>query len=298
MYPDDQQPPTNRNTIGEAPRPFVTGQMPSPEEPSYPQQQMHQPQPQAKRPKEKHSNPKIKWVLIGLGALLVIVLLVVGIILAAKDNKNDGKGTTTDTSSSDSSSSSTSTDDECTAQQRRYQNEDLDIKFCYPKSWGDVKLADSKFDPSDDGTRQRISFADKDEVHLGLVSDDWSTDVARDGTCVDMAVQAFPDTGTFSARWVAEPATGSPVSAVRGLEVTPDVLLIQEQVDELLNNGVCLEGYNAFGGVVYRNATATYYNAFGGAITTPQAHIDDPTVLIPATDRAEFAKFVKSISKF
>ena len=160
-----------------------------------------------------------------------------------------------------------------------------------------VKVADGKFDPSDDGTRVRLSFADKSAVHLGLVSDDWATDAARDGTCVDYAVQAFPDISTFSAKWVTEPATGAPSSATRGLEVVPDDYLIQEHVDNLLTNGVCLEGYNAFGGAVYRNAAATYFAQFNATITTPQKHISDPTELIPASDRSDFITFVKSIHK-
>jgi hypothetical protein len=143
----------------------------------------------------------------------------------------------------------------------------------------------------------RLSFADKTEVNLGLVSDDWATDAAREGTCVDTAVQAFPDTSTFSAKWITEPATGMPSSAIRGLEVVPDEYLIQERVDNLLTDGVCLEGYNAFGGPVYRNAAATYFEKFDSTITTPQAHITAPTKLIPAADRSEFISFVKSIRR-
>jgi hypothetical protein len=281
MYPEDQQNPANRNTIGEAPAPFNmnpnNGQQPK------------------KEPK------KANWVLLGIisGALLLVTIIVGGVILlanAGKGEKEDPK--TSQNDPKDEEKTETDTDEACSSKLRRYQNEDLDIRFCYPNAWGDVKSEDSKLDPSDDGTRVKLSFVDKSSVHLGLVSDDWSTDVGRDGTCVDPSAQAFPDTSTFSARWVNTPATGAPTSAIRGLEITPDELLIQEHVDNTLANGTCLEGYKAFGGQVYRNAMATYYSAFNAKVTTPQQHITSPTQLISASDRGEFSAFVKSIEKF
>lgn len=283
MYPQDEQLPTNRNTIGQAPAPFVVN----------PQQQSGPPK---KEPK------KANWLVLGIitGVVLLLLVIVGGIVLlSSSDNNNKQENTNQGTSQEKTEDEgSAAADDSCSSKLRRYQNEDLDIRFCYPNAWGDVKVEDAKFDPSDDGTRVRLSFADKDSVHLGLVSDDWSTDVARDGTCVDPGAQAFPDTSSFSARWVTEPATGMPLSALRGLEVTPDELLIQEHVDATLTNGACLEGFKAFGGEVYRNAMATQFAAFNATITSPQAHITDPTELIPAVDRAAFADFVKSVEKY
>jgi hypothetical protein len=281
MYPDDQEPPTNRSTIGEAPQPFVYGQ------------------PEGDKPKPKKKGSNLWWLPWAISGVLLAVVLVVSIVLLAKNANNGDKDKSTigDTTKQKETKEETTTGDECTSKQRRYQNDELSIAFCYPTAWGDVKVSDGKLDPSDDGTRIRLSFADKAAVHLGLVSDDWATDVARDGSCTDPSVQAFPDTSTFSAKWVTEPATGAPNSAIRGLEVVPDEFLIQEQVDNLLTNGVCLEGYNAFGGKVYRNAAATYSAKFNAKITTPQQHITDPTELIPAADRSDFITFVKSIRK-
>jgi hypothetical protein len=294
MYPDDQdkeQQPANRNLMGEAPQPFNYG------EPM--QEQLGQSVPPTKQKKRKSGGAAkfLPWIISGVLLLMVIIF---GIVLLLAANKDDNKSASNDTGTNNGSQNKTETDasSECSSKLRRYQNEDLDIRFCYPKTWGDVKLSDAKFDPSDSGTRVGLSFADKSEVHLGLVSDDWSTDVAREGTCVDPSVQAFPDTSAFSAKWVTEGAGADISSAVRGLEVVPDQYLLQERVDNLLTNGVCIEGYQAFGGEVYRNAAATYFNKFNDKIATPKAHIDDPTVLAPVADRNDFTAFVKSIEKF
>jgi len=281
MYPEDQQNPTNRNTIGEAPAPFNmnpnNGQQPK------------------KEPK------KANWLLLGIisGALLLVTIIVGGVILLANAGKGEKEDPpTSQNTKDDEDKTDTNTAEACSSKLRRYQNEDLDIRFCYPNSWGDVKSEDSKLDTSDDGTRVKLSFVDKSAVHLGLVSDDWSTDTGKTPGCIDPATQAFPDTTTFSARWVNTPLTGTPVSALRGLEVIPDELLIQEQVDSDVDKGTCVEGYKAFGGQVYRNAMATYFAAFSAKVTTPQEHITSPTQLINASDRGDFSAFVKSIEKF
>jgi len=74
--------------------------------------------------------------------------------------------------------------------------------------------------------------------------------------------------------------------------------LLQERVDNTSLNGVCIEGYKAFGGDVYRNAEATIYAAFAGKVNSPQAHITSPTQLISVPDRTDFTDFVKSIEKY
>ena len=283
MYPEDQQPqPPNQNTIGSAPEPF-----------KYNEPMGVGPTPPKKKPTETPN--WLPWVIAG-GMLFVVILVVVIILIVnmsksnkpvANTNKTDTNTTTTDQNA-----------DECTAKQRRYQNRDLDIRFCYPTTWGDVKVSDGKLDASDSGTRVRLTFADKSNLYLGLVSDDWSTDSGKTPTCIDPSVQAFPDTDNFSAKWVAQGPVKQPTSALRGLEVVPDSYLLQEEVDNTNTNGACLEGYKAFDGEVYRNAEATIYAKFSGKVTTPQAHIDNPITLISVEDRTDFTDFVKSIQKY
>jgi hypothetical protein len=281
MYPEDQQPqPPNQNTIGNAPQPFMYGQ------------------PTGPNPPKKKPNERMPWLIWAIvGAVVFVIVLIITIVLLINTNKTPDK-TTTDT---DTPSTSTTTDtaaNECSAKERRYQNEDLDIRFCYPTAWGDTKLSDGKFDQSDGGTRVLMSFADKPQLHLGLVSDDWSTDTGKTPSCVSPSVQAFPDTDSFSAKWVAQGPAKQATSALRGLEVVPDSYLLQEETDAAAINGVCLEGYKAFGGAVYRNAEATYYTQFSGKTTTPQVHINNPILLISVADRTDFTNFVKSIEKY
>jgi hypothetical protein len=184
----------------------------------------------------------------------------------------------------------------CPDGQLSYSNDSLGLQFCYPEAWGEVSVTDTKFDSSDTGSRFGLSFANKSQVNIGLVSDDWTTQAARDGVCSDPAVQTFPDTASFSLSWVSE--DGSAVlSAERGLEVADGEYLIRERVDELLTNGVCVEGYRVLGAPAYRHAAVSYSAPFSGTVGTPQAHIDDPTALVPSADRADFAAVVKSIQK-
>jgi hypothetical protein len=293
MYPDDQdreQQPANRNLMGDAPQPFNYGQQM--------QASLGQPVQQKGGKPKSGGNKMLPWIVSGVLLLLVIVFGILFLLAANKDKNKDNNTADNTNTNQTQNNTDESNSEECSSKLRRYQNEDLDIRFCYPKTWGDVKLTDGKLDQSDSGTRVRLAFADKSQVHLGLVSDDWSTDVARDGTCIDPSAQAFPDTSAFSAKWVTEGAGVNVTSALRGLEVVPDQYLLQELVDNVLTNGVCIEGYQAFGGAVYRNAEATYFAKFNDKIATPAAHIGNPTSLAPVADRTDFTNFVKSIEKF
>jgi hypothetical protein len=275
MYPQDQQPqPPNQNLMGQAPQPFNYGRPVQP-------------------PKKKGMAAWLPWAICGFLLLLVIIF---GVLVLMNNNKNSNN-TATNTGTSNQQNTGTSAS-ECNFQQRRYQNQDLNIRFCYPTSWGDVKVTDSQFDPSDSGTRWLLTFASKPTVYLGLVSDDWSTDTGKTPSCANPSIQAFPDTTNFSAKWVTQLSGTQVVSATRGLEVVPDSYLLQEQVDSTTTKGVCLEGFKAFGGDVYQNAEATIYAPFSGKITTPQAHITSPTQLVSVTDRTDFTDFVKSIEKY
>lgn len=278
MYPQDEQPqPPNQNLMGQAPQPFNYGR------------------PVDNGPKKKKSLAWLPWAVSGFMFLLVIIFGI--IVLANSGNKDNNPNNGTPGDNGTAPNDTTLSD--CTSKQRRYQSKDLDIRFCYPTGWGDVKVSDSKLDPSDGGTRFKLTFADKASVVLGLVSDDWATDSGMTPSCKDPSIQAFPDTSTFSAKWVTEKtADGQVTSALRGLDVVPDSYLLQEEVDNTTLNGVCLEGYKAFGGDVYRNAEATIYAAFAGKVTSPQAHITSPTQLISVPDRTDFTDFVKSIEKY
>jgi hypothetical protein len=237
-------------------------------------------------------------LLIG-GGLLVLLLLVVGVIWAssAGKNKEGGKNNTPTTTENESGEETPVATDDCTAKERRYQSESLSLSFCYPNAWGNVTVNDAKLDPSDDGTRLKLSFSEKPQVNVGVVSDDWSTDAARDGVCSDPARQELPNFESFSARWTTEGTGTGITSATRGLEIATDEYIIEEHVDNLLTNGVCITGFSLTGGDVYRHAEASYSAAFAGKIMTPYAHINDPTELVPVADRTAFTALVKSMRK-
>lgn len=246
--------------------------------------------------------PRQKKKLVIVMILLVVILLAAGAVFLLADKK-DPTSTSQQPASNNSSQSGNSSaqaqtqaPSPCTtAGTKAYENRTLGFGFCYPINWGSVSVADAKMAAGDSGSRWRLSFSNKEEVNLGVVSDDWGTTAARDGTCVDPAVQTVPPFAPFNTAWVTE---GTPtISATRDVEEAADKYLIQERVDDVLTNGACLEGYSIINASTYAHTAATYYKAFYGTVTTPDMHIGSPEFLIPATDRADFAAFVKSVYK-
>ena len=249
-------------------------------------------------PPRKDKKKMWLWLLI---ILLVLLLLFLGWWWMNKDKKDDtAQNNTNNNSQQEQQPKEVACDTGFTA----YENTDLGIGFCYPTDWGTVTVTDARLQQTattvdgtviaaDTGQRWLVSFSAKPAVHLGLVTADWSTEVGRDGTCVDPATPTLPAFSPFSTSWATE---GTPVmSATRGIEVMAGEYLIQEYVDDLLTNGVCVEGYTIIDGEVYTHTAANYSAEFAAPVTTPQQHIDDPNILIPAADRDEFYVFVKSV---
>lgn len=225
------------------------------------------------------------WLLI---ILLVLLLLFLGWWWKDKDKDETAQNNPNNNSHQQEETT-------CDEGYIAYENTDLGFGFCYPADWGTVTVADAKFAAADTGERWTVKFADKEMVNLGVVTAEWSTDVPRDGVCVDPAVQILPAFSPFSTTWATE---GTPVmSATRGIEVMAGQYLIQERVDDSLTSGVCLEGYTIIDGDVYSHTAASYSAEFAAPVTTPQGHIDNPNTLIPEVDRSEFYTFVKSVYK-
>lgn len=187
-------------------------------------------------------------------------------------------------------------DADCPSGTTYYTNTDLGIAFCYPSSWGTVHVNEAKFAPADTGQRWRISFTAKPRVHAGMATTDWSTAAARDGICSDPATPEIPDRGAYVESWqIDTEIDGQPSSAYRGLQREPDEYTIYETVSDVLESGVCIEGYRNISLPQYHNVSASYSVPFGGTITTPQQHMDNPEGLISESDRNEFTAFVRSI---
>lgn len=180
-----------------------------------------------------------------------------------------------------------------------YTNPDLGIQFCYPTVWGEPNATDAKFGEADTGSRWLIGFDSNDAVHVGLVSADWTTEVGRDGTCVDTAAVTMPTMSPFSTDWVIETTEGTtPASAMRGIEIDSTNLLVREYADSLLTNGTCLEGFKAIDNPIYAVASATYYAEFNSTVTDVQQHMANPNLLISTDERANFGTFVESITSY
>ena len=277
MYPGDEQ-THNQNTMPAPPQPTMYGTQPAmPGAPQPPQ-----------KPHNSNNGTLLPWIISGVLFLICLILMVL-LIVALANNKQNNNAATNSTGQTSSNTNA------CSNNQRRYKNTSLGVGFCYPTIWGDVLVANAKYDPTDNGTRERLSFSAKSQVHLGLVSDDWSSSINKPQACADPSAQAFPDTSTFSAKWVTQGTGNNVTSALRGLEVNPGTYLIQETTDSQTVNGACLQGYVVINGNTFRNAAASYYVPFGNGITTPAAHINNPTSLISPSDRSDFAAFVKSI---
>lgn len=264
--------------------------MVEPPENQTPPQSSNDPAPMGGSPKSK----KKMWLWIVI-ILLVVLALIAGWLWWKDKDKKDETANTNNNSQQQTETETATCDEGLTT----YENEDLGVGFCYPTNWGEVTVADARLMAettdevaADKGQRWRLSFADKAAVNLGLVSEDWSTEVGRGGSCVDPATQTLPAFSPFSTEWETEGDTAT--FASRGVEVEADTYLIEETADEFYN-GVCITGYTVIDNETFPHSTASYYAEFGGAVTTPQQHVDNPNTLAPEADREEFYAFVKSV---
>jgi hypothetical protein len=247
---------------------------------------------------------KSKWLWIALIILLILLLLIFGWLWRKdRDGKNGSGDNDGAISQANNGENGDAEEPACAAGLTNYENEELGFGFCYPPAWGDVTVNDARFlsapeagVAADTGSRWRLGFTAKEMVNLGVVSADWSTQVGREGTCVDPA-QSLPPFAPFSTAWATEDFGDSEAaSGSRGIEVLADHYLLREFADNLLTNGVCLEGFTVINGT-YPHTSASYSAEFGGAITTPQQHMDTPDTLISAANRIDFAAFVKSVRR-
>lgn len=243
-----------------------------------------------------------KWLLIA-GIVLLLGLLVAGYFLFFKD-KDDSGAANQDNSASQQPAEEDSGDTEDEDEQaaidcgtmRWYADPVVGMAFCYPNDWGEPSVADAKFDASDTGHRQIISFADNPNVIVGGVSEDWSTTVGRDGTCLSPDNRPL-ELSEYDTEWHNIQGTGADVTfAMRSLPATGDGGYdLSETVSNMLSSGVCASGHKVIAGSRYNVAFAAYYREFGGGVTTPRNHMDSPNVLFSEDQRAEMAQLMDSI---
>lgn len=247
----------------------------------------------------KHKSKLLTWLMIIIILLAIILAGLLGWLWWRDRDQSANQGTPTGQNDSPQEEISGEPIEEaaCADGFTTYTNADLGVQFCYPTTWGEPSVSDAKFAAADTGSRWLISFASNSAVHAGLVTSDWTTAVGRDGTCVDPAVQTMPTVEAFSTEWIVEATEGDGTtsSALRGVQSSGSTLLINEYVDSLLSNGVCLNGYKAIDNELYPVVAASYFVEFNGTVANPQQHVDNSEVLIPAESREDFATFVESI---
>lgn len=184
---------------------------------------------------------------------------------------------------------------ECQSGTTNYETTEIGVGFCYPTGWGSVTVSDATFASGDAGNRWRIAFSAKPQVHAGLATTDWTTTVPRDGTCVDPGSPTIPERGTYVTSWRVETETeGQPSSAYRGIARDEGDYIIIESISDLLNSGVCIEGYKTLSMPRYNNAGTSYYVDFNDIVTTPAQHMSTPNVLVSEADREAFIAFTQS----
>ncbi len=304
MEPRKDSDATQQSGIGKAPEVFVMGQ---PSQPAINNGELNQPAIGSGLPKldidpdpyKKPDNPKNKWMIGGLvafGAILLIAIL--AFIFTRPKPKPTVTTVPNKTSQQAAVAPQTSESLACAKKWVEFSSKSLETRFCYPESWGTAQAQDAKLDSSDRGTRQAINFSAKPNVHLNLASQDWSTDASQDGACSKAIAQAFPDVTNFAPKWVTTTSGTVVNSAYRGIELSPDNYLLRESVDISKAENVCMLAYSKIDGDVYDIATGTMGAAFGGGVTSVQAHIAKPTVLISAADRADFTTVTKSIKRY
>lgn len=236
----------------------------------------------------------LQWLVI----VLIILLIVLGALFgwlwwrdrdAASDSGGQGMAAPAEAESMPTETAA------CGEGLNHYQNASLGLQFCYPEVWGTVTAADAKLDPSDTGTRQNLSFSDKNAVNVGVATTDWSTTFGRDGVCSDPATPDLPPFAPFSAAWNTFDDGSGVASVDRGIQKVDGQYLINEFASTTLAEVVCLTGYKVLDGTPFTHAAGSYAANFNVDIPSPSAHMADPNVLIALPERQAFYDFVQSI---
>lgn len=181
-----------------------------------------------------------------------------------------------------------------------FSDEDFGAKFCYPEEWGTASVMDAKIDSTDTGHREAVRFSANTKFIVGGTSDDWTTTIGRGVACQEPN-NNVPELSSYNTEWHDIMGEGMAVEfAQRSLESTAGGYDMTETVSNLLDSGVCAQGHKVINGSRYRVMSAAYYSDFSEAsgITTPKAHMDNPTVLFSNTQREQFDALLESIEAF
>ncbi|QQS20038.1 hypothetical protein IPL85_01090 [Candidatus Saccharibacteria bacterium] len=259
---------------------------------------------------ESKPSPKLpkKWLYVLFGLVLLGSMLFYGFILGARKGsapapyKQSQTNNTPDKSSSQTKPAPQDTAESaaCASGLKRYADKSVGVTFCYPSSWGVATLADAKIGSGDTGSRQLIRFADNPFVSVGGASDDWSTTVGRGVGCLEPQ-NTMPALSSYNTDWHNISGSGMAVDyAERSLPSAVGGYSIIETVSSMIVEGVCVHGYKQINGSRYKVVSAAFYRDFAEAsgITTPSAHMAEPTVLFSTQQRSDFDNLLASLESY
>jgi hypothetical protein len=281
------------------------------------------------------SSSKVKWIIV-TGVLLALVPLLTGIIALLANTETDDKPAATQqdivqkkaittyddcvaagnpilesspeqcsadgetfinqSTKTEDSSQTEETKDICKEAETLFQNKTFGAQFCYPAEWGTASVMDAKIDTADTGHREAVRFSGTIKFIVGGVSDDWTTTVGRDVGCQEPSNQ-FPELSSYNTDWHDTIISGGETDfSIRSLVSSEGGYAMTEEVNNILNSGICVRGHKVINGSRYRVLSAAYYTDFGSGITSADAHIANPNALFTPAQRAQLDRLLATVS--
>lgn len=191
----------------------------------------------------------------------------------------------------------------CDEDETLFADKEFGATFCYPAEWGDASVLDAKIDSTDTGYREAVRFSANTKFIVGGVSEDWTTTVGRGLGCQEPN-NAVPGPDSFNTEWHDITGEGMDIEfATRSIApaiVSGSSYDLTETVSNLLDNGVCAQGHTVINGSRYLLLSAAYYSDFSESlgITTPKAHMDNPTILFTIQERQDLESVLASATSY
>lgn len=188
----------------------------------------------------------------------------------------------------------------CEDDETMFQDKTFGAQFCYPTDWGTASVMDAKIDAGDTGHREAVRFSATTKFIVGGVSEDWTTTVGRDVGCQEPS-NRLAEIADYDTEWHDIVGEGMAVEfAVRSIEVVDGGYDISEEVSNLLSSGVCARGHKQINGSRYKVLSAAFYTDFSesAGISTPKAHMDNPTVLFSSSERQQLDRVLSSAQSY
>ena len=185
----------------------------------------------------------------------------------------------------------------CSDGESEFKDKEFGARFCYPSAWGDASVMDAKVGTDDTGHREAVRFSATTKFIVGGVSEDWSTTIGRDVACQEPD-NRVPELSEYDTEWHDIVGDGMAVNyATRSLEVTEGGYDISEETADLLGIGVCARGHKVINGSRYRVISVAFFSDFSesAGITSPKAHMDNPTILFSSTERSQLDRVLASV---